>query len=281
MSNLPQELVDMIIDEVVKCPPLSGPEISNYSMVSRHWRERTHKHRFRYITFRGWDEMEKWCTAIEAGPSGVSWHVRQLDLEKIYTLKGFEEHIRALTRVQEVELTDCSILRSLPDVETFTLMGSRLVRLRIDGALTTPHIMASLLAGLPLLRELSMEDLEFKCEPKPAESLPNIPFFEHPNSLELLMWDYLPEKLSWIPRTARFRDLRIKAICIKKNPKLVNGWLDSSGGSLQWLTIREDSWGTYSPICLAQRNFRSPPSDCAVSFQVSLSPLWTSRNVQP
>ena len=250
-------------------------------MVSRHSLERTRKHRFRCITFYGQGEMEKWRTAIEAGPSGVSRHIHRLDLTKVDTLQGFEDHIRALTHVQEVELTNCDILRSLPDAETFTLMGSRLVRLRIDGALTTPHIMASLLAGLPLLQELSAYDLELKCEPKPAKSLPSIPFFEHPNSLNLLTWDHRPENLSWIPRTARFRDLRIKAGCIKENPKLVNRWLDSSGGSLQWLTIRQDSSGTYSPICLAQRNFRSPPSDCAISLQVSLSPLWTSRNVQP
>ena len=216
-------------------------------MVSRHWRERTQKRRFRYITLHGQGDMEKWCTAVEAELFGVSRHVRQLDLEKINTLQGFEEHIRALACVQEVELTQCTILHSLPDVETFTLMGSSLVKLDIDGALTTPRIMASLLAGLPLLQELSTHDLEFKCDPNSTGSLPNIPFFEHPNSLELSLWEYPPENLSWIPHTARFRDLRIKAVCIKENPKLVNEWLDSSGGSLQWLTIREDSWGTYVP----------------------------------
>lgn len=280
MPNLPQELIDMIIDELIERSRIFGPEISNYSMVSRHSLERTRKHRFRYIAFYGEGEMERWRTAIEAGPSGVSQHVRQLDLMKINTLQGFEDHIRALTDVQEVELIDCGILRSLPEVETFTLMGSSLVRLRIDGALTTPHIMASLLAGLPLLQELSVGG-GFKCNSSPTASLPDIPFFEHPNSLEFLVWDYLPQNLCWIPHTARFRDLQIKAIDIKENLKLVNGWLDSSGGSLQWLTIREDSSGTYSPICLAQRNFRSPPSDYAISLQIPLSPVWTSRNVQP
>ena len=248
MRNFDGVLVNMIIDELAErsgpSEPFDRVPISNYSTVSSKWVKRTQGYHFRFIHLAGQKGVKKWCTSIQADPLGVSRHVRRFNLVGIDTLEGFEKHIRALTRVQEVELSDCGILRSLSDVEVFTLLGSSLVRLDIDGALTTPHVMASLLAGLPRLRKLSASGLEVECDPNPTALPPKIPFVEDANSLDLLMTKYCLGGLSWIPPTARFRDLGIEAYCINKDSALVNNWLTSSGGCLQWLTIREDSWCT-------------------------------------
>jgi len=44
----------------------------------------------------------------------------------LHALEGFYEYIPAFVQVEEVELGDCEIFRSLPDVETFAWLGSGL-----------------------------------------------------------------------------------------------------------------------------------------------------------
>jgi hypothetical protein len=287
MRNFPQELVDLVIDKLAEDPGPGGqfepvPTMSKYSTVSRKWTAGTQKHHFNSIYFFCQDGVEKWRTAIKADPLGVSRHVCRLELENINTLLGFEDHIRALTNVRKVVLFSCDITLSLPDTKIFALMGSNLAELYIHGADTRPHIMASLLAGLPRLRKLHTRGVAVEPDPSPAALSPNIPFFEDAGyfDLDLHMKDYLPEALNWIPPTARFHELRMDASYITPNSELVNNWLASSGDSLQRLTIRGYQWGT-SFASLARHNFQPPPSDCKISLKASLSDPWTSRGVQP
>ena len=106
---------------------------------------------------------------------------------------------------------------------------------------TTPYTMASLLAGLPHLRYLYACYLRVDPD-NDAPALPsNIPFFESTGTFDLRMVDYSPEKLNWIPPTARFGDLRIDVCCIWSIPAVVNKWFASSGEDLERLTIREET----------------------------------------
>jgi len=255
MSALPRELVDMVIDQLAGYPePLGQFEpfervvnISGYSTISRKWLDRAQKHHFKVVHFGGQDDLEKWRAAIEADHCGVSRHVRKLLCERLNTLEGFDDHIRAFKHVEEVEAKGGGIFCSISVVNSLALLGSSLVKLEIDGAPTTPHVMASLLAALPRLRQLRVHQLEVKCDGNTTEFPSNIPFFEGANALDLRLMDYLPGTLDWIPPTAQFRELRIYASCVYNHPALVNQWIASSGSTLECLATQWDLWGT----CLA------------------------------
>lgn len=252
MRVLPQELLDMVIDKLAEPPGPFEPitsftEISEYSTVSRQWLIRTQKHHFEFIFFTGQDDLERWRTTIKADPSGVSRHAREMLWQNIHTLKGFEEHIAALTRVKQVELSDCDILCSLPDVGPIVSLGSSLVKLGIDGGLATPRVMASVLAGLPNLHYLVAHGLRIEHDHNNTIPFPSsIPFFEGSGDLNLGLVEYSPGKLDWVPPTARFGYLRIDALCIHDLWARVGQWITSSGGNLKYLSIELDFLGTCS-----------------------------------
>jgi len=284
MRAFPQELVDMVIDKLAeKLAPGQepGPGISNYSTVSRRWLARTQKHHFRFIHFTGQVELEMWRETIEPDPSGVSQYVCCIMWENISTLEGFGEHIRAFTRVEGVQISECEILRSLPDVESLALLGSSLVRLEIDAGRTTPRIMASLLAGLPRLRQLHIDLLEVEHDRDDTIAFPSsIPYFEGADALNLMLRDYLPGELDWIPPTARFAYLWIGNLCIHRNWARVSQWIASSGSILKYLSIGLDKEGTSLDLLIAQRHFRSHPPLTMISSQGPLLSPWTSRGAQ-
>lgn len=276
MRKFPPELVGLVIDKLAE--PDGSPSgqrvyIEDYSTVSREWVAWTQAHHFHYTSFLNQDDVERWRTIIKADPSGVSRHVCKMTWTKINTLQGFDKHLCALTRVRDIDLSDCGFLRSLPDVKTFTALGSSLEELEIDGALTTPHLMATLLANLPHLHTLTTYLLDIRLDRNSVTFPSVVPFFDGAGELSLSMMNYSPGKLDWIPPTARFRRLQIEASLICNNCELVNKWLASSCESLERFVIQGDSRGDSLGTCL---DLSSVISDCVFSFQMPLSTAWTS-----
>lgn len=240
---LPQELIEMIIDKLVDHELPSGPlaGISNYSTVSRQWVAGTQKHHFNSIYFESQADQDKWRTTINPDPSGVSRYVRMLSWFRVDTLEGFDRHIRAFTHVETAVLDVCGFIHSPSVVESFASMGSSLVELDIIGGSTTSGIIASLLAALPCLRQFRSLYLRIREDDDVIEYPLVIPFFEDPNSLDLQLDGYLRPSLSWVPPSARFRDLRINMPCILDESGCVNQWITSSAGTLESLSIVEHS----------------------------------------
>jgi len=88
--NLPNELIDKIIDEVWGADHSpSHTTTKAASLISRAWVERSQHHLFHSIEFfnRFWvfkffgDPFGNWCNAVTPGPDGVSRHVRSLTIE--------------------------------------------------------------------------------------------------------------------------------------------------------------------------------------------------------
>ena len=236
MRDFPQEIVDMVIDELHNL----GEPTEYYSTISRKWLDRSQKYYFESPRFYGHGQrnLEKWRRVIKPDPLGVSRHVRRLSLPYIKTLKGFEEHIRAFTRIERVEFESCHIFRSLVNVQPLTLLGSSLVQLKIMKAKTTASVMNSLLAALPHLRRLIAYGLSVKHGSSSIRLPTAIPFFEGANHFEL-WWAAppSPRDWNWIPPTAQFGNLRVAPICILWNAPVVNRWITSSAESLEYFCI--------------------------------------------
>jgi len=241
MRTFPQELVDKVIDELADT---DGDGIAPYSLVSRAWVTRTQQHHFEWIDLDDLDELEKWRTRIAPNPAGVSRHTRQLVLTNIDTLEGFEAHIRAFTRIQDLEIAECDFLLSLSVVECFAPMGSSLAELKISESPTTSHVITSLLAALPQLKRFMVEDTKVIDDTCGANILTQvIPFFEGNNSLALeSSWEQQdpPGPPDWIPSSARFGDLEIDMTYFLHKTVLVNRWFSNSCTTLTSLTIHGD-----------------------------------------
>ena len=204
MRNFPQELTEIIIDRLAE-PDHSLPriphKISSYSLVSRQWVERAQKHHFEllHLDSKG---MDKWVAEIDPNPFGVSKHVRTLHLDSIESLDEFEDHIRALTKVEIAAFWCCDFFCCLDDVQLITRdLGGRLVDLELEGAQTTPKILASLLAGLPKLRRFHALTLTVDVDERaPAPSTEGIRFFESGSDFRVLLEDGSgPGQLVWVP----------------------------------------------------------------------------------
>ena len=242
MRNIPQELVDKIIDhlgEFTERPAwwTSRHKTSQYSTVSRRWVNRTQHHHFKFLCFVHGGDLRRWKTTIEPGPSGVSRHVRTLYWRYVSTFEGFQGHLRALTNIKQATFSRCGVFCSLDDASPLIQVASNLVELAINNTNATPAVLSSFLAALPQLRRFCAINLLIELDGAPTVPLDNAPFFKGINNLTLLLEDHAPGKLDWLPSTARFANLGIGTSCIHHDLDLVNSWIASSRETLERLDI--------------------------------------------
>lgn len=256
MGKFPQELLDMVIDELAD---RGYTDMSGYSTISRQWVARTQMHHFKRVYFDDARGLQKWRTAIEPDPSGVSRHVRELVFTGVDTLEGFGEHIRAFTNAEKALIVEGNILLSPSAVESLASLGSSLVGLEICGVPTTPHALASLLAALPRLRKLGAHSLHIEDDHNTIGLPPRIPFFEGANTLHLSLLDDdgILGSLGWVPPSARFRELKIDPACLLDGSERVQQWIASSGGSLEVLSIEGGYLSGASPNLFSSISFLS------------------------
>ena len=239
MDTLPQELVDLVIDQLADqggSPSQEPTDISQYSTVSRLWVANTQKRHFESVHFEGLGDLQKWYSNIKPDPSGVSRHALKLSWNNAKTLKGFDRHIRAFTHVEEAVLSNCNFWYCPPSVDTFTLMGPSLVRLEIQGSSTKYLMFTSVLAALPHLRHLRAHSLGVYRQFQPIGPPPRIPLFEDANCLDLLVGEHHGPP-DWVFPSTRVCDLRVDACCVLEGSELLNKWIASSASSLKFLTI--------------------------------------------
>lgn len=239
-TTFPQELVDKVIDELVVLHSWQADFIAPYSLVSRSWVSHTRSYCFRRIYFSGLDDLKKWSERITPDPVGVSQYTRQLVLTEVDTLEGFEEHMRAFTRVNTVEIIRCGLLLSPSVAEWFAPISSNLTQLDIGGSETTSRIITSLLARLPQLKSLVTWNFRVTEDAGAANPVSRIPFFEGDNSLVLHGYcgrHGLLGPPDWIPPSARFGGLEINTTYFLSKGVAVNQWLSGSCTTLVSLSI--------------------------------------------
>lgn len=255
MRNLPQEIVNLIIDELHELlgdpdydfePPIPHYGISKYSTVSRRWVTRTRQHHFKLLSISNTKYLQRWDRAFSPDSTPhVSRYVKTLDFFGVDTLEGFGSHLKAFTHVKDATFDGCDIFCSSDTPSLLEPLGTRLVTLTIDASNVLPKVMAEFLSLLPCLRRFDATDLtpDSRQNLDPKETLPAIPFFEKGEGdfrLSLDHEDYSLEAPSWIPPTARFESLAVEASLIRDSPGILNGWIISSGETLKHLNFSAD-----------------------------------------
>ena len=259
MKDLPVELVDMVVEELLdlvgtpnsysgsRCDQRHSDGISRYSTVSKRWANLTREHHFETVCFDKPAMLKRWTTCIPADPDGVSRYVRDLALNQVDPSE-LEKHLHAFTNLESLSFFKCEGVLQLPFIKDwFTLVGGSLVELRLSVLLTPQHIIASLLAELPVLEILDTYELGFpgeQDEPTPADP-PRIPFFEGDNQFIL----YFAIRVGWVPPNPQFGQLEMDTHSLRKVLEVVkppSRWFASSSTTLKDLVITADEGDTHS-----------------------------------
>jgi hypothetical protein len=265
MQNFPQELLDLVIDELAELEELEEEQevgflatrrMSSYSTISRKWVKRTQFQVFKELYIPGQQCLHKWLTTITPDPHGISSHVKRVTWHKVDTLEGFDEHIRAFTRLDTAIFRDCEVFCSLNNVPPLASFGSSLVHLVLDELTVSSEVMAQFLSFLPSLRRIDAHDIITAPDSIVEVSHPNIPFFETGRDFSLRNLE-IKNSLNlpgWTPPTAWFSKLEISYNYFCGNPGVVNGWIASSGSSLKNLSLCSGFDDTFGGACLDVSN---------------------------
>ena len=167
--------MDRITDELAVLKLFWDRRIAPYPSVSS--LKDSRQDCFGHIEFDSLSALEDWRRETAPDPAGISQHTRVLGFLNIPTLEGFEEHMRAFTRVEHMKIIGGSFL-SPPVIDCLAPMGSSLTRLELFGLRTTSHAIVSLLAKLPQLKWLTSWCLEATGDIGGSNSVSRIPFFE-------------------------------------------------------------------------------------------------------
>lgn len=242
MKTFLQGLADKDVDELVYLDVDGVHIIAPYSAISKARVERTERHVFKFIDLHGSKNLEKWCK-IKADSTGVPQPIRFiLMLHKIKTLADTKTNINAFIRMKRLEIYDCNFLLS-PVGECFTRIAPSLTELTIKNSPTTLGVITSLLAALPQLKRLAVEDSKIADHTDRPNPLPIIPFFQGSNSLKLRYsefnekYDFDGHDLDWIPDFARFEELDIDLASFEEMPALVNQLFCNSSTTLTTLAV--------------------------------------------
>ena len=114
MSELPQELIDHIIDYVDDRKSLEA-----CSLVSSQWSARSQKHLFVRVDFSSTRDLQRWCARIRPGPSGLSSFVEELSISEYHhsctlpspswlhssILSSAASHFRSFSALRVLEIT--------------------------------------------------------------------------------------------------------------------------------------------------------------------------------
>jgi hypothetical protein len=269
MQNFPQELIDLVIDELAELEELeeelenklrATSRMSPYSTISRKWVKRTQFQIFKELYIPGQQYLHKWLTTITPDPHGISSHVKTVTWHEVNTLEGFDEHIRAFTRLDTAIFKDSKIFRYLNNVQPLTSFRSSLVHLVLDELTVSSEVMAQFLSFLPSLRRIDAYYITTDAHDIVKVSHPSIPFFETGRDFSLLNWgaDNPLNLPGWIPPTARFSKLEISYNYLSRNPGVVNSWIASSRSILKNLNVNSGLFGACLGISNPATIFPSP-----------------------
>ena len=157
--ELPQEIIDKIVDEIAGVEFLHTPRIlalQACSMVSSAWHHRSRKYLFQRVCFSN-GNFRKWCKKVRPGADGPSRHVTFIGLHYDSTVDLIHtspSHISSFTNLQILHINGISLLDK-KDAVYLGGLGRTVRELRLQDGSTTMDLF------LPFLKRFTnLEDLQ-------------------------------------------------------------------------------------------------------------------------
>jgi hypothetical protein len=181
MADLPQELIDKIIDEVAQCD--STHTLRACCLVRKRWVERSRRHLFNEISLYATDHFGGWIKFIPLGPNGPYHHVRSLTYRQGAAVLGpkqlldlYPGHFTSFTRLESLQIFNLSLRRFTPTSmkKVFGPVGHFMRKLVVKDVVLTLNSLLMFLVHFPRLETLHLGD-NLSMVPEKKKQPPNLP----------------------------------------------------------------------------------------------------------
>jgi len=181
MPDLPQELIDKIVDEVSQYNSMHA--LRACCLVQKRWVERSRKHLFKEISLYAMARIRDWVKFIPLGPDGLCRHVRSLSYRQGKAVLGpkqlldrYPGHFTSFTRLESLQIFNLSLRRftSTAMKETFGPVGRFMRSLVFKDIVLTLNTLLMFLVHFPRLETLQLGD-NLSMVPEKEKRPPNLP----------------------------------------------------------------------------------------------------------
>lgn len=181
MTNLPQELVDKIIDELAQFGSIYT--LRSCCLVQKRWVERSRRHLFKEITLYAMNHLRNWIKSIPLGPYGPYHHVRSLTYRQGPAVLGPKQlldlhpgHFTSFTKLESLQIFNLSLSRftSTSMKKTFEPVGRFMRTLVVKDVVLTLNSLLMFLVHFPRLETLHLGD-NLTMVPEKKKQPPNLP----------------------------------------------------------------------------------------------------------
>jgi len=166
MADLPQELIDRIIDEVAQ---QDGFPDTLYAccLVQKRWVGRSRRHLFESLNLYRTDDLVDWIKSIPPGPNSLHHHVRHLSYKQGAALLGpkqlldlYPGHFTSFTRLETLQIFNLSLRQftSTSMKKGFGPIGSSVRTLVAKDVVLTLNSLLMFLLHFPRLQALELGD---------------------------------------------------------------------------------------------------------------------------
>ena len=155
MDSIPQELIDVIIDNV---PQSSLPSCS---LVAKRWRRKSQKCFLGTILLSSERKVKSWCTDIPRDSDGISPYVRHVKIEEIHSWTEpalLSRMLGSLSSLTTLSMFETQIPDELPGYISRGEFGKGIITLDLCLPHSTLATLTSTILSLPDLKELLVED---------------------------------------------------------------------------------------------------------------------------
>ena len=181
MPDLPQELVDKVIDEVSQCD--STHTLRACCLVQKRWVERSRRHLFKEVNLYSMEHFGGWIKVIPLAPDGPYRHVRNLTYRQGINVLGPKQlldlhpgHFTSFTRLESLHIFGLSLRRfTLTSMnKAFGPVGRLIRTLAVKNVVLTLNSLLMFLVHFPRLETLYLGD-NLTTVPEKKKQPPNLP----------------------------------------------------------------------------------------------------------
>ena len=217
MPDLPQELIDKIIDEVAQQGPLTRT-LYTCSLVQKRWVKRCRSHLFRSLSLYRLDDFQDWIKTFPPGPNSLHHHILYLSYRQGSAILGpkqlldlYPDHFTSFTRLETLQIFNLSLrqFNSTSMKRAFGPVGSSMRTLVARDVTLTLNSLLMFLLHFPHLQSLDLGD-NLNMLPENKKRPPDLPSFAGELSLVSMGSAQGPFVLEFSKLPLRYSELDIE-----------------------------------------------------------------------
>ena len=217
MADLPQELIDKIIDEIAQRNFVDT--LRACCLVQKRWVERSRSHLFQDIDLYFKVRFGGWVESIPLGPNSPHRHVRSLTYRQHTDVIGPEQlldlhpgHFISFIRLEILRIFNLSLPRFTPTSmkEAFGPVGSSVRELVVHNVALTLNSLSMFLIHFPRLEVLHIGESGLEVTTERGEQPQNLPNFTGELILTSVGWAQAPFVLGLSNLPLRYSELDVE-----------------------------------------------------------------------